>query len=271
MRISGETLSLNGWVTCLQPLSWDSDFFGLRMARLEPFIAPSSFDDADFLDGSHFAKLCLNQAELAGIQHLSAQVHCKDICSQYSLQSNGFFLADTIIEFRLALIDFVSSPAKSGVVVADFSHREALMAIAAECFGNPSLNSNRFNADRSFANNLVRKMYSTWVSKSLDGELADQVFVFIEQSEPVGFITINLPTNLQPKTGRVSLNAVHPQFQGRGIYGKLVDAACAWLKAEDVAFVEIKTQLPNLPVHRAWTNRGAHPSRVMHTFHRHCF
>ncbi|MBX9772674.1 MAG: GNAT family N-acetyltransferase, partial [Candidatus Obscuribacterales bacterium] len=67
--------------------------------------------------------------------------------------------------------------------------------------------------------------------------------------------------------GTIPLNAVHPNFQGRGIYKKLVRAALSFLSQNGAKTAEIRTQITNSAVHRTWENLGGHLYFAYHRFH----
>ena len=69
-------------------------------------------------------------------------------------------------------------------------------------------------------------------------------------------------------TTDIVLNAVHPEAQGQGIYGRLLDRGLALCRAAGQARVTVSTQLPNLPVQRAWVRRGFRLERSLYTLHK---
>jgi ribosomal protein S18 acetylase RimI-like enzyme len=259
--------SADRWIAAFRLLPWDSEFFGLSMARLEPFIAPAAGGALTLEDGRKFVRQCLKACREAGAEHVSVQIHSSDTQSQLVLQQCGFFLADTIIEYRMKLEDKQLPAYSPQITTADQSHKSSLGEISGQCFSRRELNANRFNNDPVFENSRVRDMYALWAAKSVDKELADEVFVYCENGQALGFITVSLPTDVHPNVASIPLNAVDPAYHGRGIYTELVKAACSWLTTHNVRFVEIRTQLPNLGVHRAWSNLGGHMSLAFHTFH----
>lgn len=259
-----------GWVANLKKLDWDSKFFGIRMGRLEPFIVPTLPRDYAPESSKAFVAQCLHAAAREQLNHLSVQVHCRDTFAHTALQESGFFIADTIVEYKCNLKNDLGSKhfnSDDCVVEATEDHRLDLMRISRQCFGNNELNANRFNNDLSFAQEKVARMYEIWISKSVNKEMADQVLVYLHQGKVVGFITISLPKSSNSNIASIPLNAVDPDYHRRGIYTKLVRAACEWLRERSISGVAIRTQLPNLGVHNTWTNIGGQMSRAFHTFH----
>jgi GNAT superfamily N-acetyltransferase len=115
-------------------------------------------------------------------------------------------------------------------------------------------------------------MYGDWIEKSVLGTMADTVFVHLENKEVTGFITVKLPTEGERNVGlnwaKIPLNAVAPEYQRRGIYRQLVNAALHWLQEQNSEYVEIRTQLSNGGTHSCWQGLGAKMAFNFHTFHK---
>jgi ribosomal protein S18 acetylase RimI-like enzyme len=256
----------NDWCAALRPLTWESEFFGFASGRLEPFIPPADHKLNSFQRAAQFALKCKEESLLSNLDHVSVQVHASDSIAQRGLQQAGFYLADTIVEYRKNLLEPLAEP-EIDIAVANESDRAALSRIAGECFSNIDLNANRFLSDPIFSAAKVTEMYSLWATRSLDKILADEVLVHRKDGLAVGFITISLPGKSNDFTGSVPFNAVDPHFHGQGIYTELVKAAMLRLRASKAQYVEIRTQLPNQGVHKAWARLGASFSMAFHTFH----
>lgn len=261
------------WLTGVKKLSWDSDFFEMGVGRLEPLMsissaAPSAEAAAAGMD---VIARSLEYARVLDIQQLAAPVHCADSLTHLCLERAGFHLMDTIVTYHLKTFEFVGAEADPSVRQAEMADLAALAEISGECFANRIYNVNRFNSDAQFETSKVRELYSLWLKNSLTSNLADIVFTYVADGRPVGFVTASLPTQddatVGLRVGRIPLNAVHPDYQGRGIYTKLAKAAIRWLRAQHAEIIEIKTQLPNAGVHRTWCRLGAQSTCAFHTFH----
>lgn len=260
------------WLAGVKKLNWDSNFFEFGIGRIEPLISVSK--DALAMDaiaaGDQLIAQCIDRAKELGLQQLSAPVYCSDTLTHLCLERAGFRLVDTIVTYNLSAppLDTKIDPCVRKAELADLN---ALAEISGECFANRAYNVNRFNSDTQFPAPKVRELYSLWLENSFKTGLADIVFAYVADGNPVGFITASLPTkedlSVGLRIGRIPLNAVHPDYQGQGIYTKLAKAAVGWLATQKVEVVEIKTQLPNAGVHRTWSRFGAQNTCSFHTFH----
>jgi GNAT superfamily N-acetyltransferase len=262
------------WVGGLRKLGWDSDHFGFGIGQVEPLMYTVDSLEADNLNcGVQLISKLVAKAEERRLQQLVASIPSGDAPAQWCLQKSGFFMTDTLVTHTLGLASWTQSgELAAGVRVAVDADKTALAEIAAECFGNRKYNVNRFNSDPIFAADKVRDLYKIWIQKSIGGPLADLVFVYEEQGQPLGFITLKTLKEdaSRPgwREGDIPLNAVHPDYHGKGIYKKLVAAAVDHFANAGVQSVSIKTQLPNHAVHKAWSQIGAKVTQTVHRFHR---
>ncbi len=260
----------NDWHVALRKLSWDSDFFGLGVGRIE-YLGSSSYlmNAGNLKSARSFIKDVKAFAFEHKIEYLTIQVDTADALLVAALQLDGFILLDTIVCYLLNLGTHVGERAK---LVRPASERDipALSEISRACFSDPFLNANRFNCDPLLAPEKVAELYSLWAKKSVTGEMAHQAFVFDRGTGPLGFITIDKPSpsdivsNLN--LASIPLNAVAPEHHGQGIYGSLVATALDEIKLSGVDWVDIRTQLPNTAVHKTWQKLGAIPVFSYYTF-----
>ena len=182
---------------------------------------------------------------------------------------------DTLVLHHLDSLDVVANCTSNPLIrPARKEDAHVLEEISAECFGNFQYNLNRFNADIAFPNERVCALYRAWIKNSLSKELADEVLVYEKNGRVLGFITLQLPTAADrehgQKLGHIPLNAVDTSCHGQGIYGDLVRAALCRFREQGVEKVDIKTQLPNNAVHRAWSKVGAKLTMSWYRFHWRC-
>ncbi len=261
------------WLAGLRELRWDSNFFGFEIGSLCLLMSPdaASINDADISAGKNVVRACVRLAGAKDLQQLSASIDSSDTLAQLALQMNGFRLMDSLVFFELRLEHFSNIEPDQNIHAMDASEVEPTAAISAECFGSRRHNINRFNSDPQFPQHRVCELYAQSVRSSYARKIADQVLVYEQDGSPVGFITLSLPgkreQELGVNCGKIPLNAVHPDYQGRGIYRRLVLAALNWFRAQGVDSVEISTQLPNVAVHKTWEKLGAHLVRSCHRFH----
>ncbi|HEY9871008.1 MAG TPA: GNAT family N-acetyltransferase [Candidatus Obscuribacterales bacterium] len=275
LRLSAQRSVGGGlWIAGVRRLSWDSEFFGFGVGSVAPLVSPacSRIAESDIAAGKEALSACLQQARACQLEQLSASVNCADTLSQLVLQAMGFTLMDTIVGFRVRLAELPrTNNHEPAVRDGKESDVEAVAAISAECFGNRAYNVNRFNSDHRFPQQKVREMYACWIRNAFRGLAADHVLVYELDGRPVGFVLLSLPSrsdlDLGLNVGKIPLNAVDPAYHGRGLYGKLVRAALEWMRNQGVDAAEIRTQLSNVAVHKAWAKVGAHLAFAEHRFH----
>lgn len=276
-RISAADCALGVWtisdcVVAARRVKWDSNHFGFDIAELDVLNATNEVTENAVSETTDVVRNALESLRSEQYHDFTVKVDSGDTQTQRSLQKLGFLLSDTIVTYRLENIP-VTQATQHSVRAALESDITPLGEIAAECFGNRKFNLNRFNSDLRFEENKVRELYSSWLGNSVNRNVADEVLVCEMGGRPVGFITLQLPKEIDKSrginTGYIPLNAVHPEFQNQGIYNTLVDAALHWFTQRGVTSVEIGTQLPNNGVHKVWSRRQARIVWSGHRFHLH--
>ncbi len=263
------------WQAGVRSLEFDTKLFGFGVAALDPFVSAGNLDVTSpaSVAGKSVVEKCLVAARDVGVKQISATVTPDDSAGQSVLSACGFSLADTILSFRLDLEKQDFSKEDSGAVREGRKEDiEPVADISAECFSNRAYNVNRFNSDPIFPPDKVRELYATWARNSFNGEAADKVFVYEIAGQVAGFITCRIPNTAQLAEGiclgTIPLNAVHPNFQGQGVYKTLVKVALSWMSQNGAKTAEIRTQITNSAVHRTWENLGGHLYFAYQRFHR---
>ena len=263
-KLATTSTALGHWFGLLTRLDFDSDLFGVEAARLEPIIIPECFSPltVDILaQGNEFVEGVIANAREAGVEHITAPVKTRDSFALIVLQHSGFTMSDTIVVHAIDLATFEAAPRKSTIRQARPDDSHTLQRISAECFGSRRYNANRFNNDPAFHPAAVESLYRQWAVKSVNKTMADEVLVCEIDGAIAGFITLSMMSDV----AAIPLNAVAPEYQGRGVYTALVNAALILLKEQGASTVEIRTQLANLAVHRTWRSFGATIVDAHHT------
>ncbi len=262
------------WCSLIHELKWETDFFGSPMARLECLVGPhyDALSPQLLESGISFVSKVVDSAKHRGIKHLSCSVDTNDSLAHASLERNGFTIADTICCYLLDCNLYEKSDTPHQIRPAQPEDKPLLYEISSQCFGDRQHNRNRFNSDAWFPSDKVSEMYGLWATRSVEKLLADETFVFSDERGPLGFATAKLATADEVKNGlkigKVMLNAVTPQHQGKKIYAALAAKCIEWFKHMGMEFVEIRTQLPNIGIHRVWQKLNSTMVMSYHTFHR---
>ena len=99
----------------------------------------------------------------------------------------------------------------------------------------------RFNLDKEFTKSEFIKLYTTWVDNSFNKEFADAILVYKFKKDIIGFVTYKVCDQY----ATIGLIAVNPEFQGKGIGRKLIDAVESELFNIHIDELRIPTQLQN--------------------------
>src|SRR4030095_7539794 len=194
-----------------QLLEWDSEFFGLRIARL------------------HGSRLC--PAEVAAIDrwcvaeridclYFLADCRCPETIA--TVERSGFGCKDVRVtyEWKSALGARGVRP-RIGEQVTVRAQRptdkEALVAIA-RCAHTDT----RFFFDRRFNRSRAADLYETWIRQACE---RDHVFVGEAHGEPAGYLTCQTADGC---AGTIGLSAVETRYHGQGIGRAMIEAALAW-------------------------------------------
>lgn len=106
---------------------------------------------------------------------------------------------------------------------------------------------------------LFGLLYENW-RESKSGEIhraleREHVWVAEQDGQPVGFVTYSCPEN---KVGRVGNNAVHPNYQGRGIASRLYQQMLDDMRAKGMRAARVYTggDPAHAPARRAYEKAG---------------
>lgn len=212
-------------------LQWDSDFFGLRIGRI------------DIVSNERWQML-LQEAS-------SLQMHY-DLIYVFSEQelpmgSNKVRLVDTKTIYAKsigssAIIPSVIECYQESIPNADL-YRLALVSGV----------YSRFRLDNNLPIESYERMYRRWIERSVDGSMADLVLVHRTDTQIDGMITLKIEANV----AHISLVAVDEEAQGKGIGTMLIKAVEAYLQTNTtVQHLKVATQWANKPACHLYEKNG---------------
>lgn len=252
----------------LEKLEWDSDVFGIRMAKIGNLIADDSPFKAEIVKKSLVTFLC-EQCANKGIEHVSCKVNTDDLASIHALERNGFKLMDTVLDYAFdfrkhPIIDF-----EPQCIIRPFRREEDknITEVAREAFRN---HFGRFHTDTSLPQGKAIELYVKWAENSCQG-YADIVFIAELDKRIVGYSvwkTQDLPREiLGIAIGSYSICGIHPDAHGMGIFKALTLAGMKWFKGK-ADIIEGPTHINNYPVQRGYTKLMWEILDAKHTFHK---
>jgi dTDP-4-amino-4,6-dideoxy-D-galactose acyltransferase len=234
-----------------QLLDWDTQFFGLRVAR-----ATVSRLDAEAA-GSLLAWCCDHN-----INCLYFLADADDPVTVRLAEANQFRLVDLRVTLRANLAaQSVERKTVSSLSIAPVAADEvpALRAIAAV-----SHHDSRFYADPGFAPARVNALYEAWIEKSCQDETM-VVLVAHWQGQVAGYLACACDS---AQTGRISLIAVAAGFQGQGIGRALLETGREWFIDRQLHDVVVVTQGRNTRAIRMYERLGFTVQGLQLWYHR---
>jgi len=225
-------------------LEWDSQFFGLRIARLtEPRLTSSSVASA--------RRWCrANQ-----IDCLYFLADSDDAETVMLAQVSAFQLVD----IRLTLGRRLGGSLGPTAAVRPFRPADAagLRAIA-----RVSHRDSRFYYDGRFARPQCDALYEAWIERSFGG-WADAVLVAEWDGAPAGYISCHLA----PGVGSIGLFAVAQEYRRTGLGGQLVAAASEYFCQNGMKKATVVTQGRNVASQRVYQRCGFLTQSVQLWYH----
>lgn len=251
----------------LEELRWDSDIFGIKMAKITNLIGDDTSLRTEGIKNK-LLKFLVRECANRGIRHLSCKVNTDDFTSIHALERNGFRLMDTLLDY---VFDFSRYPIKDSnppCIIRPFIEEDInnIIEVAREAF---SSHFGRFNVDKRLKKRAV-ELYAKWAENSCRG-YGDILFVAELNKRIVGYSVWKTP-NLSKKLlgiriGSYSIAAVHPDAYGRGIFKALTLAGMKWLEGK-VDIIEGPTHINNYPVQRGYATLMWKIVDARHTFHK---
>jgi ribosomal protein S18 acetylase RimI-like enzyme len=231
-----------------QVLEWDSRFFGVKVAR----ITPSQLNTRQLSD---------ILSELRGQQVKLAYWSSKSEFDDSVVTGLSGKLVDKKTTLAIDFDSLIDGEFGSTPIVEPFADSMSVadlegLAIQAGAYS-------RFAVDPRMENGKFVALYTTWIAKSLQKELASDVLVIREDGQVVGMVTVG------EKNGRgdIGLLAVDSRCRGRGYGEKLVRAAQKWFVADGYRYGQVVTQGQNVPAVNLYMKCGYSVERIEYFYH----
>lgn len=210
----------------LKRLEWDSNFFDLKIAELRINENKDKFIIEKIKEFSYDLVYLFSKKEINNILNLNF-IDLKRIYIKSINKNNEYSIDEKIVSYTGSLNNqFLSLAQDAG----SFS---------------------RFKKDKNLTRNF-NKMYETWLKKSVSREIADEVFVYMEELNIYGFVTIK--KNNQQAT--IGLIAVDSQKQKKGIGRKLIHAVEKWAIDQKLYKISVATQQQNIDACNFYSKMG---------------
>lgn len=226
-------------------LDWDTNFFGFKVAAIE----------------QNFLK----EGKDSGIlqQLLDKDVMLSYYFSDSPLDIENFseYFDVLLVDEKVPLIKRLNTKAITHPKISLYDKdaaEEKLIKLALRA-GEQS----RFNLDPNIPKSKFEELFKIWIEKSVRKEIATDVLVYKENSEIVGFITV------QVKDGKpyASLMAVQNEYEGRGVSFALMNAVEDILTSRGYLDVYSSTQANNRKALLIYSRHGMELQKPVYVYH----
>jgi ribosomal protein S18 acetylase RimI-like enzyme len=222
-------------------LTWDSDFFNFKVARIKENIDPDNdktilkdlFEkDITLVYYSSPGRLQNFENSFYSIAHVDQKVtYIKDITDH---QNDHRIKSYKKNYPEKKLIDLAIS---SGVY-------------------------SRFNMDKKIGRKNFEDLYTHWIIKSVAREIADEVLVYRDNNKIRGFVTTGKKNN----RADIGIIAVDAAYRGKGI-GKALMFEAEKFYYNKLDTIQVVTQRDNLPASRLYESCGYTLEKAEHFYH----
>lgn len=227
-------------------LEWDSDFFGLRIARLDGCrLSPETCLAAE--------RWCLDN-RIQCLYFLADSDHAETV--QLAEASNFSF-----VDIRVTLEQPIPKSISGAPDVRPF---DPLDAPALREIARVSHRDSRFYFDPHFSASRCDALYETWIERSTQG-WADATFVTGPPGAASGYLSCHLNSSL---TGSIGLVAIGEEHRGKGLGRQLVNASLAYFRQQGMDRVSVVTQGRNTGSQRLYQGCGFRTQSQLLWFHR---
>ena len=110
----------------------------------------------------------------------------------------------------------------------------------------------RFNLDANFRP-YFKQLYKCWLERSIQGDLADTVFLAYDGVLPIGFVTVASKNKM---SGQIGLIAVSRDYRRKGIASLLLRNSEAWCYENEYKVIQVATQARNVSACRLYEKCG---------------
>jgi dTDP-4-amino-4,6-dideoxy-D-galactose acyltransferase len=245
-------------------LEWDSRFFGTEVYGVElpvPAAAPGGGSTdmtnlMDLMDPTDLTGLVGSlRAAGAGLVYFFLQE--KDRVLQDRLTGLGARLMDEKITYSKILTGGAIKDPKE-VEAYDGEPTDKLLELAFLA-GQES----RFKKDPRLSS-FFEPMYRLWMINSLNGSIADRVFVYRSGDTIDGMVTCKIREN---RVGNIGLIAASPGQQGKGIGKALLQAVDSYFRINDLKTSTVVTQKTNEQACRFYEAAGFSVYKTEYVYH----
>lgn len=232
-----------------QILDWDSTFFGYQVVKILP---PNLNQDE--------LKNLLTKLNNLNIKLVYWFVDPNDEISKKAAKYNNGFLADEKITYTINPSNYNFQKIDSQYFQS-YLHKplnENVLSLASQ-----SGFYSRYRQDKKFIHNEFIRLYTTWIERSLNGKIAKDVIIYVNDDIEVGLVTLQVKGNY----GSIGLLAVDKKHRGKSIGKQLINAALIKFKSYGINEVKVKTQKKNTAACKFYEKIGFVKESIQNIYH----
>jgi dTDP-4-amino-4,6-dideoxy-D-galactose acyltransferase len=220
-------------------LIWDSEFFNKKISR---FNINKATEIENFY--SSISRFNGDLVYLFSKEKLAIQLNAH------------FFLADKKVVFRKKIV--------SEQELFNDNHVESSTTLTKELLELAFLSGHhsRFKLDNSL-NSKFNELYRIWLEKSINRELASEVFVYKIEQKEIAFVTIKKNGD----SANIGLLAVNSSYHGKNIGSLLISAIENWCFKNNISTLDVATQLDNIQACNFYKKNGFDIKEVDYIYH----
>jgi dTDP-4-amino-4,6-dideoxy-D-galactose acyltransferase len=208
----------------VEPLNWDSEFFGRRIGAVTTTWTPESVAED------------LAAARQQHYHYLISRPPVENAAAVRALEQGGFYLTDLGVTWFSNVKQYLREADQPAAAARHATEADIpwLQEAAVALFP-----LSRFYHDPFYSKADADRLHAAWLANSVRGQAADAVLMIPD----AGFVTCKIAKD---GAGEIVLIGVVGSSRMRGAGRALMTAALDWFASRSVATVRVKTQVKNL-------------------------
>jgi len=254
-------------------LPWETGIMGKKMGAVKYLALDPDLPSKSEITGQ-LLEHTLEWAASSQTEFLLCKAYTDDAVAIQSLERKGFLLVDTLLDY---VYDYRKQHLKDSpddrhypgfqIRLARPDDEDALIEISQKSFSG---HFGRFHSDEMISRRQATQIYVEWMRSSVHG-YADWILVAEIEDKVAGYSVWKKPSRLEQglknPVGHYSIAAIHPDYQGRGLFGALTLEGTKLFNGL-AACVEGPTHVNNYPVQRGYEKLSWRIYDARHSFHK---
>lgn len=229
----------------------DTERFGFNIAKINEFNYPI-FD-------------MLKSLKSGGYNLIISKVNANNIKLINELEQHGFEIKDIQVTYKFTLPNHSPfTPAVNAKIRnAELSDRNVLFDIAKKSFKDYG----HYSADKRLDSEKCNEIYSDWIVRSFDKQVADNILIAEIDGRVAGFLSHKIYQS-DNKYAAGGIGAVDPDYRNKNVFQEITIAGINWARENNCEWVEHNVLITNYPVNRSFSGLGFKISNSFVTFHK---